>query len=156
MKTQILLLLFVFIIVTCCKKDESVDIGLYFCDKNNVSEIIVKYNEILGYDSINYTFHVTESAWKRINSKITPSYPDPHFGFGVTMNSQIIYSAQNVPGYYSMSNFNIITFMLLEPNLIYIGLGYPSSDHFTGIDYRNDSRIITQLKKDNKLIVIKN
>jgi hypothetical protein len=158
MKTQKLLLLFIFIIgVTCCKKDESVDTGLYFCNKNNVSEILVKYNEILGYDSINYIFRVTESAWNRINHKITPSYPDPHFGFGITLNSQIIYSAQYIPGYYSMSYNNIITFMLSEPDLIFIRLGYPSSsDHFSGVDYRNDSRIITQLKKDNKLIAIKN
>ena len=55
-----------------------------------------------------------------------------------------------------MSATDIITFTLLEPDLVHITLGYPPCPAcFTGEDLRNDLRIINQLKKDNKLIEIK-
>jgi hypothetical protein len=142
--------------VISCKKDGNLNnyVGLNFCGKVIDSEIIVKYNDILGYDSTKHIFRITQTAWDRIKSKISPVYPDPHFEFVVILNNQVIYSAKYIPGYYSKSDHENITFILGEPNLVYIELGYPSPYHFSGIDYRNDSRIIAHLKKDSKLIEI--
>lgn len=81
-------------------------------------------------------------------------YPNPHFGFSVRLHKLIIYNTIYIPFYYSRSYDDIITFRLAEPNLVYITLGYPPSNLFTGKDDRNDSRLINQLKKDNKLLEI--
>ena len=151
--------MFFIIGTTSCQKDENenTETGLYFSSINEISEIIVKNNEIAGYDSTKHIFRITESAWNRIKGKISPVYPDPHIGFNITLNNEIIYRAQYIPGYYSTAYFNIITFILIEPNLVYIELGYPPSTlYFTGIDYRNDPKIITQLRNENKLIEIEN
>lgn len=119
--------------------------------------VIVKYDEITGYDSTIYTFCLNESAWKRLEDKILPIYPDPHFGFSVFLNNELIYRASFIPPYYSMSYFNIITFMIKESDLVYMELGYAAPpESFRGEDLRNDQRLIEQLKKDNKLIQLEN
>jgi hypothetical protein len=158
MKIQEFLFLIVLLIgMTNCKKNENVNIdtGINFCTNEKISDIIVKYDEIIGYDSTKYIFRVNESAWNRLKDEISPSSPDPHFGFDVALNNQIIYTAKYIPGYYSMSYHDIVTFMLAESNLVYMTLGYPHSPVlFTGEDLRNDLKLINQLKKDNKLIEI--
>jgi hypothetical protein len=156
MKTRMILLIVVLTGgLTHCKKTENEDISkLNFCAGKEISDVIVSYDDIIGYDSTDYVFRVKESAWNRLQNKITPMYPDPQFGFSVTLDKQIIYTTQFIPGYYSASRNDILTFLLYEPDLVYITLGYPSSDHFTGEDLRNDERILRQMEADNKLIEI--
>lgn len=155
MKTRGFFVLIVFLIgITSCSKDEVVDTGIAFSEKGNASGAIVSYNEIVGYDSTYHTFLLTETAYQRIISRITPGFPDPGFSFDVRLNNQLIYTADFVPFYHSSSRNDIITFVPHEPGLIAIKLGYQSPPElFTGTDHRNDSRIIEQLKKDNKLMV---
>ena len=166
MKTLKLLILIVILIGTIsCQKDENVidgensienpETGLYFSSIYNISETVVKNDEIIGYDSTKHIFSITETAWNRIEDNIKLISYGYGYGFNVSLNNNIVYRATYIPFYSSTSYYNIITFMLIKPNLVYIKLGYPTSDHFTGIDYRNDSRIITQLKNEKKLIEIK-
>ena len=144
--------------MSCQKDDKSgTDAGIHFTKNEKISDVIVSYDEIVGYDSTQYIFRVVPSAWNRLKNEISPGYPDPHFAFGVALNQQLIYSAKYVPGYYSSCQHDVITFLLVEPDLVYLTLGYPSSPSlFTGEDLRNDLRLMTQLEKDHKLIEISN
>ena len=160
MKTRTLFTLVVLLVgMMSCQKDDKSDTstGIHFYKNEKISDVIVSYDEIVGYDSTRYIFQVTPTAFNRLNKEISPGYPDPHFAFGVALNQQLIYSAKYVPGYYSSSQHDIITFLLVEPDLVYLTLGYPSSPSlFTGEDLRNDLRLMTQLEKDHKLIEISN
>ena len=160
MKKQALFILVVLLVgMMSCQKDDKSDTstGIHFYKNEKVSDVIVSYDEIMGYDSTQYIFQVSPSAWNRLKDEISPGYPDPHFSFGVALNQQLIYSAKYVPGYYSSSQHDVITFLLVEPDLVYVTLGYPSSPGlFTGEDLRNDSRLLNQLEKDHKLIEVGN
>jgi hypothetical protein len=117
-----------------------------------LDENIVSYNEILGYDSTNYIFLLSAKAGARIRKE---NYPVTPTRFAVSVDGELIYIANFIPGYSSMSCIDCIS---LEPysydNKYRMVLGYPSSDLFSGIDLRNDSRIISRLQRDNKLVKI--
>ena len=157
MKTKNFLILIILLGgLTNCGKDENLHTNngiINFRDGQKVSDVIVKYNEITGYDSTKCIFRVDETAWKRIHN--STSFDPPFFKLAVALDNQIIYNATYVPGYISSSNYDIITFMLGMPDLVYIRLGYAASPElFTSEDLRNDMRLIDQLKEDNKLIEI--
>jgi len=145
--------------ITNEKNNPAIDLnGLTFSNiKNlyipyNIVSNIVDYNEIIGYDSTNYTFLISDAAGKRIRSK---NYPVSAIAFAIAVDGEVIYIVNFIPGYSSMAYFDCIT---TEPfsydNKYMIKLGYPSSTYYTGIDPRNDRRIISRLKIDNKLINI--
>ena len=105
---------------------------------------IVNYEEILGYDSLNYTFLLTDEAGKRIRSIIYPVSP---ISFGIAIDGEVIYVAYFIPGYSSMSCHQCIT---IEPysynNKYKVYLGYPPlSEYYTGIDPRNDKKLYLDL-----------
>jgi hypothetical protein len=158
MKTKKTLFLLVLLAgLTNCQKDDNLNANhkIIFCNAENPREIIANYNDIIGYDSTKYIFRVDESVWEKIRNQAT--YDPPYFKLGVVCDNQMIYKATYIPGYVSTGYYNIITFMPGVPDLIYMILGYPGStaEYFSGEDLRNDSRLINQFKKDNKLIDIK-
>ncbi len=110
---------------------------------------IVNYDEILGYDSTSHVFLLNDKAKERIINYSTSS-------FAVAVDGSVVYMASSIPGYSSVSCFECIR---IEPfstdNKYPVELGYPGGSGFTGIDDRNDERIIEVLKRDNKLINIK-
>ncbi len=159
MKSQILIILLAFFIgMTSCKKDELDNVynGINFYNDEQFSEIMVKYDEIVGYDSAQYVFQLNDSAWERLAKEVAPVVPDPHFSILVALNNQIIYAAAYIQPYSSFARRDIITFRVKEPHYVLIELGYPPvpKSEFTGIDLRNDQRLIERLKEDNKLIEI--
>jgi hypothetical protein len=97
---------------------------------------IVNYNEIIGYDSTEYIFLLSEKAGERIRSK---DYPVSPTRFAIAVDGDVIYIANFIPGYSSISCENCIT---IEPysydNKYRVILGYPGSDYYSGIDPRND------------------
>lgn len=155
MRIRIIISIVLLIGVIHCKKTENevVEGKITFIAGKDNSDIIVNYSDIIEYDSTKFIFRIKESSWKRLQSKIAPVYPDPHFDFSVTLDKQIIYTTHFIPGYYS-TYFDDITFSLSEPDLVNIKLGYPSQEFFTGEDLRNDLRLLTQLESDNKIIEI--
>lgn len=113
---------------------------------------IVNYNEIVGYDSTKHIFLLSETAGERIRGE---NYPVNPTRFAIAVDGNLVYIANFIPGYSSMSCNECIT---VEPysydNKYRVELGYPSSGFYSGIDPRNDDRIILRLKRDNKLIDI--
>lgn len=159
---QITVIILIGLLFVSCEKSgtdkngtDKVFEGITFCSllEGTANTVIIKNDEILGYDSVEYAFLLENEAWQRINNEITPMYPDPHFSFGVAVNGELIYTVNFIPYYYSQSYSDIFTFWMKNPDLIYITLGYPSSpEHFAGEDYRNNEKIINSLKNENKII----
>lgn len=146
------------VVFLSCDKDETmVSYDLNFSrieyDKTNssveIKEVLVRYNEILAYDSAQYVFQLDKPAWVRMKSKITPIYPDPNFGFGVTVDNELLYKVAYVPGYHSYSYPEVIKFAAIEPDLIHLYYG-----HYEGIENVNDDKVIEILSKDGKLKTI--
>jgi hypothetical protein len=156
---------FICVIVFCffagCEKNESTN-GLNGVTFTGISSEeggdfeldgnIVNYNEIIGYDSTDYIFLLSEEAGERIRIK---DYPVSPTRFAIAVDGILIYVANFIPGYSSMSCEDCLT---IEPysydNKYSVELGYPGSNFFSGIDSRNDKRIILRLQRDNKLIDI--
>lgn len=159
MKTKILISIFLAVLFIACEKNEEMSNlkGLTFTlfqepgmhSSLELDGNIVNYNEILGYDSTIHTFLLNDKARERILKYPTSS-------FAVAIDGMIIYIANFIPGYSSTSCEQCIR---IEPysadNKYPVELGYPGGTNlFTGVDSRNDERIIEYLKPDNKLINI--
>lgn len=119
--------------------------GTYKLDRN-----IVVYSEIIGYDSTEHVFQLKDNAGARIRDIDYPVNPTQ---FAIAVEGEIIYIANFIPGYSSMSCDHCIT---IDPysysNNYKVMLGYPgASSFFSGNDPRNDIRIIERFKEDNKL-----
>ena len=123
-------------------------------DSENVfiDSVIVCYDEILGYDSALHTYLIDQIAGERIRSIL---YPTSGSRFVIAVDSILIYSALFFPAYSSGIAFDEIC---VEPfsgsNRYRFELGYPAPDLYWEDDPRNDSRIISRLKEDNKLILL--
>ena len=121
---------------------------------------LVYYNEILGYDSLNYAFVLDDLAWQNLKDTVYQTvlyYPFPNFGIQISLNDTIIYPAVFDLGIRSdpFPPFNKTIIKFQESNIVFMHLKYPN-DTVDGEDLRNDPRIIEQLKKDNKLITLEN
>ena len=163
MKNQIFVSLTVLMVLAIsCQEQQTQDeepkdngIGLKFCAIDDGTVPLARYTDILGYDTAKHVFMLSQAAWTRMNDRILPTNPNPQPGFNLALNNLIIYGLRYIPGYISMSYNDIITYRMVAPNLVYVGLGYPPDiTNYKGTDYRNDTRIITQLINDNKLIQI--
>jgi len=117
-----------------------------------IDSVIVCYDEILGYDSALHTYLIDPIAGERIRSIL---YPTSGSCFVVAVDSVTIYTALFFPAYSSGIAPNEICVEPYSGNNKYrFELGYPTPDLYSGEDPRNDSRIISRFKEDNKLIVL--
>lgn len=95
-----------------------------------------------------------EFAWENIKKDIVEAnlytYPFSDFVINITLDDNLIYRAGYVLSLSSTLDFGKILFKLQEPDIIYFQTD-PPIEMFEGDDLRNDSRLIEQLKKDNKL-----
>ncbi|KKQ32938.1 MAG: hypothetical protein US49_C0004G0042 [candidate division TM6 bacterium GW2011_GWF2_37_49] len=111
---------------------------------------VVKYSDILSYNSDNHTFKVSDRALDAIKN-IDHSV----FGvaFAVTANGRVVYTGYFWPSY-SSASCNWVTiepFMAEYTKELKVTLGYPGD--WEGVeDRRNDERIISILSRDKKLI----
>lgn len=115
-------------------------------------ESIVNYDDIVGYDSTNHIFQLSREAGDRIREAKYPSTPTP---FAIAVDGEIIYIANFIPGYSSLSCWECIS---VEPysydNKFRVQMGYPATFYFTGEDPRNHQKLVTKFKEDQKLISI--
>ena len=158
-KTSCFIFIIVTIIFASCERDKDFEISneLNFSrieyNKTDgsfkIKEILVSYKEILAYDSAQHVFQLSEQAWELMKSEITPIYPDPNFGFGVTIDDEVIYKVSYIPGYSSYSYPEVIKFEVFDHNCILLYYG-----HYSGDEEINDDRVIELLSKDGKLKII--
>jgi hypothetical protein len=150
-----------FFTIICCEKESSrhnlkgVTFNNILLESNStykILESIVSYDDIIGYDTTNHIFHLSKKAGDKIREEKYPSTPTP---FAILVDGEIIYIANFIPGYSSISCWECIS---VEPysydNKFRIQTGYPAAYYFTGEDPRNHSKILTKFSEDNKLIAI--
>ena len=113
------------------------------------SEIIVNYDEIIGYDPALYTFVFDDNAKTRIENNSGSTV-------AIGIDGEVIYVIKLTP---STSSFSYTDYLRIDPyslnNRFKVELGYPEGmAEFTGEDLRNHERLIEFLRNDNKLITL--
>ena len=110
---------------------------------------IINYNEIISYDSTDHYFQIATTKAQELNQK---KWSVAGTAFSLTINKSIIYSGYFMPGYSSLGLDWIAIDPLSIDSKIRVSLGYPGDwIQLANRDPRNDKRIISLLKKDNKL-----
>ena len=113
---------------------------------------LISYTDFISYDSVNYTFGLSDNAKNTIDNMEHSVYG---VAFAVKANGILIYSGYFWPSYSSASCDWIVIDPLMTSigNKITVSLGYPGLVQGQVIpDNRNDSRIIEIFENDNKLI----
>lgn len=112
---------------------------------------LISYTDFISYDSINYTFELSDKAKNTIENM---EHSVHGVAFAVKANGIPIYSGYFWPSYSSAScDWVVIDPMMTSiDNKIKVRLGYPGLIQGQVIpDKRNDSRIIKIFESDNKL-----
>ena len=161
MKKYGLCLVIVALSIVCgCSKDKSYELlCINYQAKTNVNDnnLIndkIDYEDILGYDTSNYTFLIDSNAINKIKKYFFPSGGLP---FSVNVIGETIYSGEFFPSYSNSLPYGIT----IDPESSLIGnkltvnidYGFCRTDNQL-VDRRNDKRIIAVLQKDKKLIKI--
>jgi len=172
MKTTIFLTLLFCLIVTGCKKnpytassDSKIEIYLLKSyskvagtDAINANSVVIedspliRYEDILWYDAIKYTFKITEAPAKWLND--TQTNHSHGKAFAVTIGKKILYTGYFWAGF-SSASCNWITIDPLNytgKNELRVSIGYPGlMPGVTIPDNRNDQELLNILKSDKKL-----
>ena len=172
MKTTIILSLLCCLMATGCKKnpyvaksDSSIEIYLLKSytkvagtDAINTSSVLleesplIKYGDILWYDSTNYTFKISEAPAKWLND--TQTSHSHGKAFAVTIDKKILYTGYFWAGF-SSASCNWITIDPLNysgRNELRVSIGYPGLLPGANIpDHRNDKELLDLLEADKKL-----
>jgi hypothetical protein len=164
MRPIVIMLTVFLIILTSCEKDSGFGLEVYLLkDYQKVgssSEIIagseklyknpiINYNEIISYDSTNHYFQIETTKAQEFNKQ---NWSVQGTAFALTINKSVIYSGYFMPGYSSLGLDWISIDPLSIDSKIRVSLGYPVDwSQLANRDPRNDFRIISFLKHDNKL-----
>jgi hypothetical protein len=112
---------------------------------------LIAYNDIVSYNSSDNKFELSKKAIETIKNLQTPINGLP---FAIKANNEIVYTGYFWPSVSSAICDCIVIdpMMLYAGNKIHVQLGYPGLfEHMKIDDKRNDTRIISILKKDRKL-----
>jgi hypothetical protein len=147
-----------------CEKDSGFGLEIYllkdYQTKSPSQEIIsgseklyqnpiIYYQNITYYDSTDHFFKIDSLKAVELNHK---DWPTQGTAFVLTIDKTIIYSGYFIPGYSSSGSDWISIDPLSINGKIRVTLGYPGDQQgLIRIDPRNDDRIISLLKADNKL-----
>jgi hypothetical protein len=164
MKQFFIILTVFLIILVSCEKDSGFGLEIYlltdYQTKSPSKEIIagseklsknpiVNYHDIMSYDSTERYLQIETSKAEELNHI---SWDTQGTAFSLTIDKMIIYSGYFMPSYSSSGADWFIIDPLSIDSKIYIRLGYPGELlRLLYIDPRNDDRIISLLRKDNKL-----
>lgn len=172
MRTTIILSLLCCLLATGCKKNPYVaksdsEIEIYLLksytkvtgtDAISSSSVVledsplISYEDILWYDSIKYTFKITEAPAKWLND--TQTNHSHGKAFAVTIDKKILYTGYFWAGF-SSASCNWITIDPLNysgRNELRVSIGYPGLMTGANIpDHRNDKELLDLLEADKKL-----
>jgi len=164
MRTITLLLLLCFFIPTSCKKETTKsgkEIEIYLLKSyirettgsiSNVSleledSALVKYEDILWYDSDTHIFKVSSKTANWLND-----VPPHGKAFAIAINKDIIYTGY----FWSSLSSGICNWVVINPlnngnGELSVDLGYHQGLEQVIPDNRNDNRLLEILRLDNKL-----
>ncbi len=141
-----------------CSKDKSYEpLAINYQAKtsingNTIIDDRISYNEIIGYDTLNYIFLIDSNSIKKIKKYFFPSGGLP---FSVNVNGETIYTGKFFPAYSNSLPCGIIIDPYADGNKLYVSFdsSFCNNDNQL-LDLRNDKRIIIILQKDKKLIKV--
>lgn len=138
-----------YLIETYTKHEKSMQID----EKSVVTkqQPLIAYNDITSYSSKEYKFELSENAIQSIKNLQAPVNG---LAFAIKANNEIVYTGYFWPSYSSATCDCIVIdpLMIYGNNKIHVELGYPGLlEEMLIDDKRNDTRIISILKKDRKL-----
>ncbi len=174
MKKLFFLIAVAFFTMNACEEDKSADpnknitgsIEIYLLDdytKGFYGEInegsvvtkktpLIEYSDIISYDKSTYTFKLSDDAQQVVQDLEVPL---DGLAFAVMANDELIYTAYFWTPLSSMICYWTVSYSIsysLNENLeLPIKLGYPA-DNGSIPDKRNDSRLLSILRNDGKLI----
>lgn len=155
----------VFSFVSCEKYDKDIegDIKIYLLEDYNTAENsmviktdgivladnpIVYYNEILEYNSEEYSFELSPEASTRVGGEFGSA-------FAITIEDEIIYTGY----FWSALSSAIVDWVVADitlyeyNNIITVALGYPwLSDSMNIPDRRNNRDLLSVFARDGKLV----
>lgn len=137
MKIFLIILLNILIIFSCTSA-QNAESDIYF--KINDS-IFAKSDDIAFYDTLNHTLQFKLEKRLTIESLIIPVNG---LSFSVFINREKIFDGKFFSPVSSASCDCIVLFHI-NPAILNLDLGYPTEKFFTGIDKRNDPKIIETL-----------
>lgn len=164
MKNLFTILVVFICILTSCEKDSGSGLEIYllkdYQTKSQSREIIsgteklyqnpiIYYQNIIFYDSTDHFFRIDSLKAAELNHK---EWPVQGTAFALAIDGTIIYSGYFIPAYSSMGSDWITIDPLSVDGEIMVTLAYPGDgQELIKTDPRNDDRIISLLKADNKL-----
>jgi hypothetical protein len=122
----------------------------YDIDKLPLAEMpIIAADDIINYDWERQGFNLEEEAYFRLISIFMGGLPFSGVPFVVMSYQQPIYVGAFWTPYSSLSFDGVVIMQPLDPagQTIYINLGYPNEDQFTGEDPRSDPRLQQALEE---------
>ena len=170
MRLFLVSLAFLIVLSVSCEKKNTIDEGgihiylladhdsldpLWEIDESTIvpeQEPIIRYEDILSYDSKNHTFKISSAARESLKGKESSIHSRP---FVLVANKEYIYTGYFWAAYSSA----ICPWLTIDPihaqyaGELRITLGYPWLMEGMNIpDRRNDGRILNILRQDRKLI----
>lgn len=109
---------------------------------------LLKTEDIASYDASFHAINLTDEAYQRMLLVFARGMPMSGVPFVIVSNSERIYAG----AFWSMaSSLSFDGIAIIEPldpfnSPLYLILGYPSSDFFTGQDPRDDARLMQALE----------
>lgn len=116
------------------------------------ARVFLEYVDLLSYNPDTHFFTISENARNKIENLDHSVHGIP---FGIYVNNELIYTGYFWPGYSSMSCDWIVIdpLTLWNDNRLKVNLGYAASIQMSEIpDRRNDPRILSVFRADNKLV----
>lgn len=167
-KTALLLIIILTLAVSGCQPDRSDAFAIYLLaqDISAVkvaqididqlaleSEPIISSDGIISYVKANHMIELTPAAYTRIQQIFPMPVRVDGIPFVVCVGKERIYTGGFWTPLSSLSYDGVIIMQPWDTNAttIYISLGYPAPEAFTGNDPRADPRIMDALEKAHKL-----
>jgi len=153
----IAVLLLIYSIIGCSKEESAETFSINYHARINVNDTNVindkiTYADIVGYDSLNYTFLIDSAAGIKLRNYFFPSDGLP---FSLKINGEVIYTGNFFPSYSETLPYGIYIDPYSLSNKLTVNIAYGfcrTDDQF--VDNRNDKRILSILNKDKKIIKI--
>ncbi|MBI9035607.1 MAG: hypothetical protein JEZ03_14180 [Bacteroidales bacterium] len=157
------------LITSACKKDINTaegDIQFHIIQNHSLTGIsavidetsivigdtpLFHYEDIIEYNSSNYTFEFNQQAQAAFANQIDSLY---FKAFALVANGETIYTGYFWPLFSSQTCDWVVVNpnQLQTSNKLTVNLGYPGSTHATQVeDKRNDQRLLDILDRDGKL-----
>ena len=131
------------------------DLYRYELDELRLAEApLLVTEDFESYDWEQHSFFLTEAAYARLIAAFSGGLPMSGLPFVIVSNGERIYAGAFWTPASSLSFDGVVILQPLDPagSIMFIRLGYPTPDAFTGEDPRSDPRLKEALEEAGVLV----